>query len=77
MDNQLQRDFDKTKAQVQALTDQIRVRLHLAGMDVKDAFHDLEKQAEKIGRSASKTAKTALQDIAGKLQKLADGIDGH
>lgn len=41
-------DIDTQIRDLQTLRDEIRVKLHLAGMDAKDAWHELEPRLERL-----------------------------
>lgn len=59
---------------LQSLRDEIRLQIHLAGMDAKDRWRELEPRIETaLGRAAeggSELGKTLLQDLTEELQKL-------
>ncbi|AUX46208.1 hypothetical protein SOCE26_077130 [Sorangium cellulosum] len=68
----LKNELQNSLTSLQTLRDEIRVRLHLAGMEAKDAWSKLEPtilDAEKLAGDVSETSRNALHDI---LQKLKD-----
>ena len=64
---EIDKQFDKLKT----LRDEIRVRLHLAGMEAKDTFAELEKQAEHLARDLKTASQHAVGEITTKLEALA------
>jgi ribosome-associated translation inhibitor RaiA len=70
---ELKRELEKGVTRLQTLRDEVRVRLHLAGMDLKDQWNKLEPhldEVEKKAHEASDDAKTALAEAMKKLEKL-------
>ena len=58
---------------IKAMRDEIRLEMHLAGMDAKDAWKKLEpraNEAEKLAKEVSDVSRKALKDIQGKLQEF-------
>lgn len=64
------------RAELKALLDEVRVKLHLAGMDAKDAFQDISREAEKIGRRAGREAEHTAKDLLRQLRSVAESIAG-
>jgi hypothetical protein len=58
------------------LRDEIRVRIHLGGMDLKDAFDKLEKEADHLVAQVPPAANRALNDLAVRLRRIAHALDG-
>lgn len=73
-----QTELDKRVEELQALRDDLKVRIHLASMEAKDAWNELLpklEKAEKLAESAViDTAKVALDDVIGSLKQLRDKI---
>jgi hypothetical protein len=70
-ESEFQRQFDETRQRLETLRDEIRLKIHLASMDTKEAFRDMESQIHHFERVASHTAQTALLDLAHRLEELA------
>lgn len=73
----LKDDFDKLRAELATQRDEIRVRLHLAGAEAKDAWEDVEKQwhhFEAKGAQIGAEAKDTGGDIAAAGKLLAEEI---
>ncbi|WP_437875327.1 hypothetical protein [Sorangium sp. So ce513] len=69
----LKSDLTKSLESLQTLRDEIRVRLHLAGMEAKDAWGKLEPtllDAEKLAEDVSETSRNALRDIVEKVKEF-------
>jgi hypothetical protein len=68
----LKSELQQGLTSLQTLRDEVRVRLHLAGMEAKDAWGKLEPtilDAEKLADDVSEASRNALHEI---LQKLKD-----
>ncbi len=73
----LKEDFDELRAELATQRDEIRVRLHLAGAEAKDAWEDVEKQWHHLEAKSAQIgaeAKDAGGDIAAAGKLLADEI---
>ena len=58
---------------LRALRDEVRVQLHLAGMDAKDQWKKLEPHLENVERAAaevSDASREAVTDAVKRLEKL-------
>lgn len=69
----LKADLQKSLESLQTLRDEIRVKLHLAGMDAKDAWNKLEPklhEVEKLAEDVSETSRTAVHDLVKRLQEF-------
>lgn len=70
---ELKKELEKGRTRLQTLRDEVRVRLHLAGMDLKDQWNKLEphlEEVEKKAEEASDEARTLLSEAVKKLEKL-------
>jgi hypothetical protein len=70
---ELQEQVQESLAKLHTLADQIRVRIHLGGMDLKDKWHELEGSFSKIERAAEHATADALkavQDLVARLEEL-------
>jgi hypothetical protein len=71
--DELKTEIQKTMTLLHTLGDEARVKVHLAGMDIKDAWAKLEpklEEAEKIATDASESTLTTIRSTAQKLEKL-------
>ncbi|MGK4002593.1 hypothetical protein WMF31_08215 [Sorangium sp. So ce1036] len=77
MTSDLKSDLQKSLEALQTLRDEIRVRLHLAGMEAKDAWGKLEPtllDAEKLAEDVSETSRNALRDIVEKVKEFRSSL---
>ncbi|WP_437924938.1 hypothetical protein WMF37_38825 [Sorangium sp. So ce291] len=75
--SELKSDLTKSLESLQTLRDEIRVRLHLAGMEAKDAWNKLEPtllDAEKLAGDVSETSRSALHDILEKVKAFRSSL---
>ncbi|WP_437765077.1 hypothetical protein WMF27_31870 [Sorangium sp. So ce281] len=75
--SELKSDLNKSLESLQTLRDEIRVRLHLAGMDAKDAWDKLEPRlldAEKLAEDASEASRKALREIVEKVKEFRSSL---
>lgn len=67
-------ELEKNLEQLRALRDEVRVRAHLAKMDVKDCWNELEPRisavVEQAAKSASEASRTAVTEAIQALEKL-------
>ncbi|HXN32501.1 MAG TPA: hypothetical protein VN894_11585 [Polyangiaceae bacterium] len=71
-------ELEKNLEQLRALRDEVRVRAHLAKMDVKDRWHELEPRVaavvEQAAKSASEASHTAVSEAIQALEKLRKSL---
>jgi len=73
----LKTEIQKTMTLLHTLSDEARVKVHLAGMDIKDAWSKLEPklaEAEKIAEDVSETTLTTIKSTASRLEKLVSSF---
>ncbi len=76
---QLKHDLEDLRASMRGLRDEIKVRIHLAGMDLKDEFAKLEprlNEAEKYAEAVSEATVRAAKDLKNDFVKLRDRLEG-
>jgi len=69
-------DTAATQRTLQELRDQIRVRIHLGGMELRDAFEKIEREADHLAAQAQPVATRTLNEIAVRLRRIAHALDG-
>ena len=77
MKTELKKELEKNLTLLQTLRDEVRVRLHLAGMDLKEQWNKLEPHLEDVEKKAGEVtedARTAVGDAVKKLQKLRESL---
>lgn len=70
MKDDLKREFESDLAQLQTLRDEIRVRVHLAGMEMKDQWRKLEPRLSEIEQAAEKATEATRHAAAEALEKF-------
>ena len=73
----MKQELEETRADLRRSADEIRVKLHLAGMDAKDAWADLQPRLAEFERRFDEKAgevgeelKALGSDIKKRLQKI-------
>jgi len=77
-------ELKKGLGRLQTLRDEVRVKIHLASMNVKDQWKKLEPGIEEVEKEVGKAAhdiseksKNALNDALKRLEKLRDTLHGE
>ena len=60
--------------EVRRLADEVRVRVHLAGMELRDKWKQLEPQLHAVERDLVKAGETAEGAITTQVEALAAGL---
>ncbi len=74
---ELKNEIQKSLQLMLTLRDEVRVKLHLAGMDAKDEWRKLEPKLEEVERAASEATeatRTAIADAVRRLSKLRSSL---
>lgn len=73
--------FDDVRAEVEKMAGEIRVKMHLAGMDAKDKWreiepqlHELESRAEKATEKVSHELEGLAKDLRARMRRLRDDL---
>ncbi len=77
---ELKNELKKSVALLRTLRDDVRVRLHLGSMDLKDQWNKLEPhlaEVEKKAEELSDASRAAITDAVKKLQKLRASLTDH
>jgi len=74
--NEAKREANDARQQLEQLRDEIRVRIHLGGMELREAFERLEREADRVVAQVPPAASHALNQVAVKLRQLAHALDG-
>ena len=79
--DQIKAEISSTLEQLRTLRDEAKVKVHLAGLDIKTAWTDLqpkleeaEKVAERAASSATEAALDAIKATASELKKLTKSL---
>jgi hypothetical protein len=70
-------ELDKPLATLKTLRDEIKVRIHLAGMEARETWSQLDSEADKLARKAEQASRRALDEVIGKLQELRRSLEKH
>jgi len=73
-------DIRTSRDAIRTLRDEIRLKLHLAGMDAKDAWAALEPKLAEVEHAAedvSETTRRALRDVLARLRALRSRIESE
>lgn len=71
--DEIQKEIRTNLDALTELRDEIRVKIHLAGMDAKDAWNRLEPKVHEVEAAAaevSETARHALHDVVQRMREL-------
>ena len=63
----LKHDLKAFQQDVRALRDEVRLKLHLAGMDLKQEWEKLEPQLDRVMNSAAQMSSEAVADVKKRL----------
>lgn len=76
--DELKTELKRSLDVLATMRDEVRVRVHLAGMEVKDQWRELEKELSQAQETASKAAsaatKSALDETLKKLHAFRDSL---
>jgi hypothetical protein len=72
--NPLRQNLRTRLMELQTLRDELRVRLHLLGMDAKDAMTDLEPRIDRLESELEHAGDDALGVLATSLEKVAKSL---
>jgi hypothetical protein len=59
---------------LRTLRDEVRVRIHLAGMEARERWEKLDRDAEKLASRAEHASTNAIDELIGKLERLRDSL---
>lgn len=59
------------------MADEVRVKIHLAGMEAKDAWNELEPKLRELEHRAEAATSDVLDDLRERLSKLLERVRGH
>ena len=62
---------------LRTIRDDLKVRIHLAGMEARQTFDQLDAESEKLLAKAERTSKDKLETLIEKLRKLQRTIGQH
>jgi hypothetical protein len=77
--NELKIEIQKSVALMKTLRDEVRVKLHLAGMEAKDRWNKLESNLvdiERAAQDASDASSRAVAEAVGAIKSFRDSLKG-
>jgi hypothetical protein len=77
MDHDKSGRFSDELAHLATLRDELRVKLHLAGMDARDAYRELDHEADAVLRDAASASRRVVRALVEKLRKATGDIGSH
>ncbi len=79
--SEVPRDLLELRDDLRGMADELRLKIHLAGMDAKDAWSKLEPQlfafeerAERAARMTAIELRLLAEDLKDDLQKIRDSV---
>jgi hypothetical protein len=78
--NNVRKTVDEALTELEQVADEVRLRLHLGGMDAKDAWRKLEPQIEHArqhARDASDASSNTIHDVLDSLKKFKSSLLGE
>jgi len=63
-------DFKAFQQDVKALRDEVKLKIHLAGMDLKDEWQKLEPQIDRVASSAAIVSAEMMSDLKKRLTEF-------
>jgi transposase len=75
---ELKKDLEASKETLLKMRDEIKLKIHLASMDAKDAWAkistDIERVSSKVGHEITEQSKTTLHELVERAKKLRDSL---
>jgi hypothetical protein len=74
----LKNELEKSLTLLRTLRDEVRVKLHLAGMDAKDQWKQLEPrlaEVEEVAAQVTEASRAAVVDAVTRLKKFRDSLN--
>jgi hypothetical protein len=65
------------RQRIEQLRDELRVRIHLGGMELREAFDKLEREADHLLAQVPPVAARTLNQIAVGLRRISHELDGE
>jgi uncharacterized protein YhaN len=66
----LKHDLKAFQQDVRALRDEVRLKLHLAGMDLKSEWESLEPQLDRVMNNAAQVSSEAVADLKRRITEF-------
>lgn len=75
--NETKQDMKSLQQDVRALRDEVKLKLHLAGMDLKAEWEKLEPQLDRAASSAAIVSGEVMGDLKKRLTEFRSRIDNQ
>ncbi len=72
--NELKAEIDRDRTLLRTLRDELRVKLHLMGMDARNAFARLEKEGDRLAHDVSEATHRVLTQLTEEAKELQRSI---
>jgi hypothetical protein len=75
---ELKKEFEESLASLRTMRDEIRVKVHLAGMEAKEQWRQLEPHLAEIEQAAvqvTETTRAAMEDAVRRLRTFLDSLN--
>ena len=59
------------------MADEIRLKIHLAGMEARDTWNELEPKLRDLEHRAEAATSDVMDDLRERLSKLLERVRGH
>lgn len=73
--SETRQDMKSLQQDVRALRDEVKLKLHLAGMDLKAEWEKLEPQLDRAASSAAIVSGEVMSDLKKRLTEFRSRID--
>jgi hypothetical protein len=74
-------DLAKARTELRGMADELRLKIHLAGMEAKDAWNklepkllDFEKRAENAAQATAHELREVGKDLKQRIQKIRESV---
>jgi hemerythrin superfamily protein len=64
----------EARAELAYLLDEVKLKLHLLGMDARDAYQDLRREAEKLGHKTAHASRESYAKVVAGLRELTRSL---
>jgi hypothetical protein len=75
--SETRQDMKSLQQDVRALRDEVKLKLHLAGMDLKAEWEKLEPQLDRAASSAAIVSGEVMSDLKKRLTEFRSRIDNQ
>lgn len=73
--NQIENELEETRALIRTLRDEIKIKLHLAGMEARETWQRLDAGSEKLVRELGKASRETIDAAVTELRRFRESIE--